>query len=273
MNEVLKQDHDESINKNTDLHTQDEISDMFENSWEYMKHHDISILTALAKHYYETDEKKDYSAYTWEETEVWDSAHLYTLIRYQGKDMIVQLGSGEFNTAVFTKKSIPELASFVHSKLPFFVVNARAESEYKDDNPRQFLNEHASIYSPKWGQAELRITSKQKEHPINYGNAHGIINYPDVLSMLQNALFDKMFKILEKKEKAIKEIANLQKFSKKEFIRLFEMDQKYYTDEQKILFCMLADMVKNEKDDEKMKKMYDVVKAFNVKGLFAHIND
>jgi hypothetical protein len=63
--------------------------------------------------------------------------------------MIVQLGTGEFNTAVFTKKNVPELASFVHSQLPFFVVNSRAESEHKDDDPRQFLDEHALIYSPK----------------------------------------------------------------------------------------------------------------------------
>lgn len=263
MYEHLEQEYDNP----EDLHSdkQEEIFDAFENTWKYMEKYEIGALTKLAKQYYGTDKAANYSGQTWEETQVWDSVHLYTLIKYQGRDTLIPLGTGEFNTAVFTKRNIPRLAWFSHSPLPLFVVSARAEQEHKDENPKQFLNEHTLIYSPKWGQAELRITSKQKEHPINYGNSNGIMNYHDAFLTLQNAHIHKIFPNDASFEEFVAEMKKLKEYApeklkmridlKEQFLPKDPNDKKF---RDKIVSCL------GHLSDGNIKNIYKLVQSFDI---------
>ncbi|MEI6773770.1 MAG: hypothetical protein WCL18_02925 [bacterium] len=74
-----------------------------------MKNHNIGVLQRLAKYYYGTDEVVDYTEDTEKEVEVGNAAYLYTLITYEGEDLLVHIGNGEFNTEVFTRKNISKL--------------------------------------------------------------------------------------------------------------------------------------------------------------------
>jgi len=191
MHEYVKNSYPYDSRK-TPRNNQEDIADVFKKDAETMKH-DISEFTRLAQYYYGTDGVAEYSVYTWEETQIRNAAHLYTLIKYQGKDFLVHVGTGEFNTAVFTRRDIQELKWFSHSPLPLFVVSARAEQEHKESNPKKFLNEHALLYSPKWGQAEFRNSHKARENGINYGNSNGIMEYNDAVLALKNAEIHKIF--------------------------------------------------------------------------------
>jgi hypothetical protein len=111
----IKQEHINLYMKNTD-DKQDEIAEVFNDTSEYMKNHNIAMLTTLAKYYYETEKIMNYSAYTEDEedkkedmTEVSNPEYLYMLIQYGGEDFLVHIGTGEFSPEVFTRRNIPQL--------------------------------------------------------------------------------------------------------------------------------------------------------------------
>jgi len=79
-------------------------------------------------------------------------------MQYEGEDILVHVGTGEFVPEVFTRKNISQLKGLSHGSLPLFVITARAKEEYewaekealyKHDVVRKFLNDHTIIYSPK----------------------------------------------------------------------------------------------------------------------------
>lgn len=51
----------------------------------------------------------NYCCYTDEGAQCTDGSDLYTLVKYEGKDLIVKVGAGEFNTKVFTTGNVKEL--------------------------------------------------------------------------------------------------------------------------------------------------------------------
>jgi hypothetical protein len=90
---------------------------------------------------------------------------LYTLISYEGNDELIEIGRGAFTPEMFTRKDIPQYAWLLHSPLKLFVTDAWARKEDTSD-PEEFLQRHAVIYSPKWGQAEIR--QKHTKKAINH---------------------------------------------------------------------------------------------------------
>jgi|GEM_PF-1445754 len=124
----------------------------------------VKDIAELAKYCYGTERVINYGKYTEIETpqeedlEVKHKEFLYTLMQYEGNDILLHIGTGEFTPEVFTRRNIPELAALSHSSLPLFVVPASAkqyyeweekEIKYKNAIVMKFLNEHAIIYSPK----------------------------------------------------------------------------------------------------------------------------
>ena len=270
----------------------EEIADILS----YMDKHTIETLHTLATYYYGTDKEMNYGAYTkkWslrdEDLNVKNKEYLYTLIQYKGEDILLHVGTGEFTPDVFTRRDIPQLLWLSHSPLPLFVVPAwvkqsyeweENEEKYKHNIITRFLEEHAIIYSPKWWQAESRDIHKPQDCPINYGESNGIKDHRDTIAVIQNAIIMRMIKesndegMAVDKEKIIKEMEYLQKFSKLEFVRRSRLNQKHYTDTQKAIWRMLKDMTEEkesdieEKDEEREmgEDMYAVLKMFNVRQL------
>lgn len=252
-----------------------EIADMLKKQVETMQQ-DIGVFTRLAEQYYETKNPEgntNFSEYTWEEAEIWDGAQLYTLIKYQGKDLLVQVGTGEFNTEMFTRKNIPELKWFSHSPLPLFVVMPRADQEHKDHRPKIFLNEHTMIYSPKWGQAELRTNAKQKEHPIDYGKSNGVMEYTDATLALQNAYINKIFSNEKMFEDFVDEIGKLKNKTYDELQTRTHLKENFLThlnEHKKKLYDAMKECLLGMSDNNQ-ERMYQIVQSFDThKRTFIH---
>jgi len=242
-----------------------------ENKWEYMKNHNIGVLQRLAKYYYGTDEVVDYTEDTEKEVEVGNAAYLYTLITYEGEDLLVHIGNGEFNTEVFTRKNISKLMWFSHSPLKLFVVSASVNDQVKESEPKTFLNTYALIHCPRWWEAELRISHKQREKPINFGNGAGILNYQDTLLALKNAEIHKLFPLdrsLEKDksfEKFVEKIQILQKLTREELQERCNEKEGYRGENEhnkefnNKLFTFLWRL-----SDGNLKNMYKLIGSFDI---------
>jgi len=272
---------------------QDEIADVLGNVRGYMEIYTLETMTRLAKQYYETDEEIAYWAYTEQERpeeddlKVKNKEYLYTLIQYEGKDVLLHIGTWEFTQEVFTRRDITKLMGLSHSPLPLFVVPAREKKEYpwaekeaiyKHAVVRRFLDDCAILYSPKWWQAEIR-TPKHWWHDIQHGQSNGILHHKDAMLALQEALINKVCKEKGEKEKILKEIASLQKLSKKEFLEWVNGKEKYYTDQQRVLIDMFEKMVDDAVDqwdeswadapNKRITNIYAMIKTFDVSKLAA----
>lgn len=231
MNERLEHLEHENTHQKNNSDRQDELSHVLKDERETMKEA-IKELVSLAQYYYDNEWSVDYGEYTWEEVQVGHDAHLYTLITYKGKDVLVQVGSWEYNLATFTKSGIEKTRRLRNSPLPLFVVTARADQEQKNNHPRRFLNEHAMIYVPKWGLAETRMTHKERQKSIDYGKSNGIVEYEKAKTTMQSALLKKMF--FDRKTKnnintyVIGEIEKLKNKSFDEFVKRYEVNPKFY---------------------------------------------
>ena len=131
----------------------DELLDSLKKSPHEQK--EIAHLAEVFKELLGTDSLGDYTCYTNEAKQCSDGSDLYTLIKYEGKYLIVKVGAGEFNTKVFTTGNIQELKWFYHSPIPLFVINQGSYLGDKEDKflravkPKEYLDKFAAIVSPK----------------------------------------------------------------------------------------------------------------------------
>lgn len=275
--------------KQQHLDKKGEIVDILQDQWEIMKKHAIDRVKRIAEYYYGTDKARNYGKAVEdndreeddtaaEEDESKNAEHLYTIIKYQGKDVLVHIGTGEFTPEVFTRRNVPVLSWFSHSPLPLFVVAAWADEEYKEKNPKRFLDEHAVIYSPKWWQAELRIHHKQREHAINYGDSNGIMQYEDAVLALQNAKVRKLFHSDKVFEKFIDKMIDLKKHTpeeihtrntiKIEFLSDNKLDREMYSDREFYHILHTCLLYLSEGDEE---NIYALIQSFDPhKRVFTH---
>lgn len=281
----------------------DDIVEVLHDASEYMKNHVIDTVAKLAKYCYGTEKVINYGKYTEEWTYAEDDLktnhyeYLYTLMQYEGEDILVHIGTGEFTPEVFTRRNVPQLKWFSYGSLPLFVITARAREEYewaekeaihKHAIVRKFLNDHTIIYSPKWGQAELRDTAKKREDHIDLGKSNGIMNHEEITRMLQYAAIQKAIKDYEEQErllheknfmqplsveKILQEMETLQWLSKADFVKRVRRDQKYHTPGQQVIATLLENII-NEIDDtdqevsaDNIKQMYNLLKEFNIQKL------
>ncbi|MFA7298803.1 MAG: hypothetical protein WC010_04125 [Candidatus Absconditabacterales bacterium] len=265
MGEYLKDYHEDEHNKYADK--QSELADNLKKQTETMEK-DINALVKIAKIYYGNVKSTDFTRHIQkkgvvideneEDEDILHGEDLYTLIKYQKKDLLVHIGTGVFDAEVFTRKDVSKCKGLSHSPLPLFVVASRADKENKDRNPKQFLLEHAMIYSPKGGQAELRNTSKQTL--INYGISNGIMNYEDAVLVLKNAQIHKEFPNENSFDKFVKQMKKIEehaefkrRISKKIEDMQDEDDREFYS---KMLLC-LSEL------GEDQEKIYEVIQSFD----------
>ncbi len=110
--------------KHPQKHTPSQVAELFESLQDSPKFkEDIYRLSSVYQELLGTEILGDYTYYTDEAKQCSDGSDLYTIIKYEGKDLIVKVGAGEFNTKVFTTGNIKELKGFYHSPIPLFVVN------------------------------------------------------------------------------------------------------------------------------------------------------
>lgn len=225
---------------------------------------DIKSFQKLAQYYYDNEGSIDYSEdrYTGKETQV-DDACLYTLMRYKGKEILVEVGKGNYNTEVFTTEKIHELRWFAYGPLPLFVVTSWADQEHKNNQPRRFLNDHTMMYSPKGRQVQKRTEYKERQKPINYGDGE-IMEYEKAITALQYASIRKIF--FDRKAKNhiktefIDGIKNLQDKNFEEFVKWYTMKSDFYKDDEKSI--ELRDFLWKI-TDENLENMYDFIQKFS----------
>jgi len=258
-------EHEYSNNQKHPDNKQDEIAGALKEDAEVMKH-DLKYLAKLVQCYFDNEWSINYGECTWEEVQVGNDAHLYTLIKYNGKDIMVQVGRWEYNTAVFTKTGVEETRRLRNSPLPLFVVTAWADQEQKMSHPTRFLNEHAMIYSPKWWKVEARMTFAERKKPIDYGKGNGIMEYQKAITALQNTSIKKKFYDRENKKKnnlpkrLIDDMISLKNKNFEQFIRRYEVDPKFYYLNKKsvdVRECL------NQLGDNDMEKVHNLIQRFN----------
>ncbi len=263
MDEHLHHPKHEYSNNQKHPDKQDELAGALKEDAEVMKH-DLKYLVRLAQYCFDTTWSIDYGKITGEEVQVGSDAHLYTLITYNGKDILVQVGTWEYTTAVFTKKGIQETRWLRNSPLPLFVVTARADQEQTTEYPRRFLNEHTMIYSPKWWQAELRIYAKDRKKSIDYGKSNGIMSYEKAVTTLQNAIIKKTFYDRKTKnnlsKRFVDEMKHLQNKDFEQFIRRYEVKPEFYSwDKKSIAFRACLEQL----GDGKLRNIYELIERFD----------
>jgi len=262
MQKILFSKH-EHTNHKEHPHYKDEISGVLKEDGENMDHN-LEYFQKIVQYYYDNEWSVDYGECTWEEVQIGHDAHLYTLIRSDNKDVLVKVGSWEYNSAVFTKSGIEETRRLRNSPLPLFVVTAWADQEQKINYPRRFLNEHAMLYSPKWGQVETRMTFNERKKSIDYGKSNGIFAYEEAMAVVQSAIIKKMFYDRKAKNHLQKRFVDEMKILKtkdvEQFVKRYEVKSEFYSENhQSVLLRRCLEQL----GEGKTKNIYDLIQRFD----------
>jgi hypothetical protein len=155
--------------------------------------------------------------------------------------------------------------------LNLFVVKTNTHDD-TNVNPRTFLNEHASLYSPIGGQVYSHIQGT----PIEYGKHNKIMSYEEAVNALQNADIRKEYynrtsnrnnvdeKFCKDMKKLKEKTYTITKTTEKLEVRYdkakFDYDHEEYMKMRNCLACL---------NDENIQKMYDLIQSFDWhKGVF-----
>lgn len=274
MHQYLEHEYDDEWNTYETPDKKGEIIDILKDQWEILKKQAIEKIRRITERYYETDKGRNYSKdvedFDGNVTEYGDDKykeHLYTMIKYQGKDTLIYIGKGEFSHDVFTRRNIPTLRWFSHSPLPLFVVAAWADEEYKEQRPKQFLDEHAMIYSPRWWQAEVRTHPKQREKSIDYGNGSGSMQYENAILAVQNAGIHKMFQSKKSFEKFVRKMKEIKTYTPEKM----QIRSRRNNREGEMFYDMMRTCLFHLSDGD-MQDMYTLIQSFDIhKWAFTHI--
>jgi len=223
---------------------------------------DIEVFQRLAQYYYDIDTHAD--------EQKLDNDKLYTILLYQGNEILVPIGVGKYTSEMFTDKHLTDSVWFLYGPLNLFVVKTNT---YDDDvPPRTFLNEYASFYSPIGGQVYMHTQNT----PIEYGKYNKIMSYEEAVNALQNADIRKEFysrmssrnnvdeKFCKDMKKLKEKTQTITKTTEKLEVRYdkvkFDYDHEEYMKMRNCLACL---------SDENIQKMYDLIQSFDWhKGVF-----
>lgn len=256
---------------NSESQTNPELLDSLTTLPNYRK--DIFDLEQVFEALFGTRDLGNYCCYTDAEKACSDGSDLYTLIKYEGRDLIVKVGCGEFNTKVFTTGNNKELKGFYKSPIPLFVVNQwdshwgdNEQKKLRGKNPKEYLDKYAVLVSPKWWEAYGRSRVKDKE-PLDYTNIH-IKHYEDALSSWRLALLQKTFPNQEF-TKATRLLTELKELDFERFYSRTAKGEKYASDEEKKLLGCLRKMWVNTcgsavGDKDAYQSLYDLIQTLDV---------
>lgn len=239
---------------------------------------DINRLSEVFEQLFGTEYLGNYCCYTDEHKQCDDGSDLYTIIKYHGKDLIVKVGAGEFNTKVFTTGNIQELKWFYKSPIPLFVVNQSHSCMYipnKEEvimskkTPKKYLDKCAVIVSPKWGEAYFRsYDQREDEEQIEYSDIH-IKHYEDALYAWRLALLHKTFPNGEF-DTAVRLLKQFKELDFEKFYKRTYRGEKFFSDDEKKFFWCLRHMWVNTLwsaigDREAYQSLYELIQSFDVK--------
>jgi len=236
---------------------------------------DISKLKDVFMYLLGTRNLIDYSYYTDEAKECSDGSDLSALIKYEGKDTIVNLGYWEFNAKVFNTKNVNELKWFYMCPIPLFVVNQRdsyaGNNEYltmKIKEPKKYLEEFAVIISPKWWDAYYRGYKGGKNiKKIDYNHIH-VRHYEDALLSGRLAILEKEFPNWSFMD-AVRILKDFQDLNFEKFYFKTYKNEKYLSENQKKLLWCLRNMWVNRVgsgvwDRDAYQSLFDLIQSFDV---------
>ena len=256
------EDNDDKTQGDSDI--QDALIDNLENkeddrdSSDYMKAYNIKLIKGIAKKYYGIAEIKKMETYIND----WNLGCLYTLITYEWEDILLCIGMGDFTQEMFTRKDVLEYRWLTHSPLKLFVTTARARENNKDSDPKNFLDQFATLYAPKGGEIVVRNIHLQQA--INYWESLGIVVYKDALFTLRNAEIHKVFSHEHEFDRFCNKIQELKGCTyedihkrstiKDVFHSLAEEDREFNI---KFFDCLMILSGENKKN------MYNLIKSFS----------
>ena len=273
MNDTIKHNYnDPSATNYPDK--QDEIADTLKKQAEIMKH-DIYRLAEVYTELLGTEGLGNYCCYTNERQECTDGSDLYTIIKYEGRDLIVKVGAGEFNIKVFTTGNIKELKWFYMSPIPLFVVDQghsylgdKKDLHLKKDTPIEYLNRYAVLVSPKWWEAYYRSHNERHEKNIDYNNIQKM-NYDDALATWRITLLHKTFPSWEINEvKVVKMMKRLKDMDFEQFYKQIWKGEKFLSEEMKKLIGCLWRMGVNRcwsgvGDKDAYQSLYNLIQTYD----------
>lgn len=230
-------------------------------------------MTEVFKELFGTESLGDYVCYTDENKQCSDGSDLYTLIKYKGKDLIVKVGAGEFNTKVFTTGNVKELKWFYHSPIPLFVVNQ--ENSYlwdkedmllREKNPKEYLDKYAVIVSSKGGEAIYRTPRERHEQKLDFNHIY-IREYTDALLQWRLVLLKNTFPG-DEFDIACRMIKKLKKMDVEQFYTQIRKGRKFFSEEMgKLIWCfrhMWVNRVGSGVGDrDAYQSLYDLIQTFD----------
>lgn len=189
---------------------------------------------------------------------------VYTIIRYQWKEVLIRVGMGTFTPEMFTDKQ-SDTVGFLYGPLSLYVVKANHHDD--TDIDRNFLDEYVSFYSPIGWQVYIT----DKKHPIEYGKYNKIPSYDEARNALYNASIRKVFydrtsQRNNVQEKMAKKIDQLREKTFEELKFRYETDLKFNQNNEEYL--KLHAYVQNLSGGD-IQMLYEILQKFNRhKGLF-----
>ena len=263
MYEHLEHQHNDNKNKTNSGSQENLFHNLKQTKEEKEKmEKDVQVFQRLAQYYYDIESEEPKPG----------QDRLYTIVCYQDTEILVPIGTGKYASDMFTNKHTTGSVWFLYGPLNLFVVKANTHDD-TNVNPRRFLNEYASFYSPVGGQVHIHTPGAS----IEYGKYNKIMSYEEAVNALQNANIRKEYysRTNDKRnnvdEKFCKKMRNLKeethtvtKNTEKLEVRYnkakFDYDHEEY---MKMRNCL------DHLSDGDIEKMYDLVQNFDRhKGVF-----
>lgn len=249
----------------------EEILESLHDSPEFKR--DIHYLIDVYTQLFGTEFLGDYTCYTNERKQCSDGS-LYTLIKYQGKDLIVKVWAGEFNTKVFTTGNVKELKWFYQSPIPLFVVNQghsylgdKEDKILRSRKPREYLDKFTVLVSAKWGTAVFRSVQRRDKGKIDYQHIH-IRQYDDALMAGRLQLLKKTFPNWEFDD-VVRQLKKYKEMDFEQFYKQVWKWEKFLSDEaRKLINCLrhmwIYGIGRWVWDLEAFHALYDLIQSFDV---------
>jgi hypothetical protein len=240
---------------------------------EKQKQSDLHKLREVFSYLFWTENLWNYCCYTKNSQQCTDWSDLYSIIKYNWKDLIIKIWAWEFNTDVFNTWWIHELKWLHNTPIPLFVVN-QSDSYRADDNAKQLRNEDPKKYLDKYTvivvykswKAEFR-GFKDKKDPINFGDIN-IKSYDNTLNEWRLAILHRVFHNWQFQE-SLKIIEKFQEMDFEKFYNTTYKNPQYLNENMnKVLWCFWNMWVTREWswiwDIEAYKSVYNLIKSFDL---------
>lgn len=237
------------------------------------KQWDIHKLREVFSYFFETDGLWNYCCYTKNPKQCSDWSDLYSIIKHNWQDMIIKVWAWEFNTDVFNTWWVKELKWFYNTPIPLFVVNQsdwyladEHTKQLRDNDPKEYLNEHAVIIIPKWWKAYIRWY-KDRKNQINFGDIN-IKDYENTIAEWRLAILQKEFPNWQFQE-CLKIIEKFQEMDFEKFYNTVRKNNQYLDESQnKLLWCFRNMWVYRVWswvwDTKAYQSLYDLIQSFNL---------